>query len=210
MSGEREFNALVTAIERAVRAPKGTDAEVIALLAISGARQRYEAALSASAPSSGGAPGENSSTYGNLPDAVRPMIAAHEWDNKTVSEQRDWCLARLGAAADAPREGEREAFSRLLAGESIIVDGKLMALRGADAGGREGEDVLAILDANGWEVAMWTRREINDEYIFGWEVFERDIAGKRTVHGSGDTARQAFDAALRAAQRPATDTGGPS
>jgi hypothetical protein len=36
-----------------------------------------------------------SSTYGDLPTILRTHILAHEWDNMTASEQRDWSLDRL-------------------------------------------------------------------------------------------------------------------
>lgn len=37
-----------------------------------------------------------SSTYGDLPRHVQEMILPHEWDNMSISEQRDWCLGRIG------------------------------------------------------------------------------------------------------------------
>lgn len=42
-----------------------------------------------------------SRTYGELPESVRNLIAPHEWDNKNISEQRDWALSILAEIQDA-------------------------------------------------------------------------------------------------------------
>lgn len=34
-------------------------------------------------------------TYGELPPSVMPLIESHIWDNKNISEQRDWALQQL-------------------------------------------------------------------------------------------------------------------
>lgn len=36
-----------------------------------------------------------SRTFGELPEAVSPMIEPHAWDNMNISEQRDWALEQL-------------------------------------------------------------------------------------------------------------------
>lgn len=42
---------------------------------------------------------KSSMTWGDLPESVRPIIGLepHEWDNKNISEQRDYVVARLAA-----------------------------------------------------------------------------------------------------------------
>lgn len=42
-----------------------------------------------------------SRTYGELPESVRNLIAPHEWDNKNITEQRDWALSILAEIQDA-------------------------------------------------------------------------------------------------------------
>lgn len=41
-----------------------------------------------------------SRTYGELPESVRTLIAPHEWDNKNISEQRDWAVTQIESIRD--------------------------------------------------------------------------------------------------------------
>lgn len=51
-----------------------------------------------------------SMTYGDLPDAVRPLIEPHIWDNKNISQQRDWAVQQL--AKVVARTPEPPPFTR--------------------------------------------------------------------------------------------------
>lgn len=41
---------------------------------------------------------KTSKTYGELPRNIQELIEPHEWDNKDISEQRDWLIVELTRA----------------------------------------------------------------------------------------------------------------
>lgn len=58
-----------------------------------------------------------SMTFGDLPEAVREsdLIEPHVWDNKNISEQRDWAVAQLASVLNSRRACQAEALEEAAA-----------------------------------------------------------------------------------------------